>query len=161
MPIYMNFNDLAIKGGVTADGYKDWIEIDSFQFGVGRAINMTVGHMTDREASIPSISEISLSKMLDSASCLLLQESLIGVDGVKVLIHLVQTGPDKVEKYSSYELDDTLISSFSVSAGGGAKPMESLSLSFSKMLVDMQGADKTNKNGTDVKVNYDLTTAKK
>ena len=31
MAIYMNFNNKSIKGNVTAAGYEDWIELDSFQ----------------------------------------------------------------------------------------------------------------------------------
>jgi len=36
MALYMKYGD--IKGAVTTDGFKDWIELNSFQWGVGRAI---------------------------------------------------------------------------------------------------------------------------
>ncbi|MBA57152.1 MAG: hemolysin-coregulated protein, partial [Pseudomonadales bacterium] len=55
-------------------------------------------------------------------------------------------------------LSDVLISSYSVSASGGSAPGEALSLSFSKIVADLQGADKTNKNGQNMKVGYNLTT---
>ncbi|RLT92010.1 MAG: Hcp1 family type VI secretion system effector, partial [Ketobacter sp.] len=55
---------------------------------------------------------------------------------------------------------DVLISSYSVSASGGSAPGESMSLSYSKIVADLQGADKTNKNGQNMKVGYDLTTGK-
>ncbi len=160
MAIYMNFNNKKIKGNVTATGYEDWIELDSFQLGVGRGISMDVGNMANREASRPSVSEVSITKALDNASGGLFKESLTGVEGVDVQIHIVQTGAKQVEKYAAYELSDVLISSYSVSASGGSAPHEALSLSFSKIIADLQGADKTNKNGQNMKVGYDLTTGK-
>ena len=160
MAIYMNFNNKKIKGNVTAAGYEDWIELDSFQLGVGRGISMDVGNMANREASRPSVSEVSVTKMLDNASGGLFKESLTGVEGVNVQIHIVQTGAKQVEKYAAYEFSDVLISSYSVSASGGSAPHEALSLSFSKIIADLQGADKTNKNGQNMKVGYDLTTGK-
>lgn len=160
MAIYMNFNNKKIKGNVTATGYEDWIEISSFQLGCGRGISMEVGNMANREATRPSLSEITLSKMLDNASSGLFKESLTGVEGVTVQIHIVQTGAKQVEKFAAYELSDVLISSYSIGAGGGAAPVETLSLSYSKIVADLQGADKANKNGQNMKVGYDLTTAK-
>lgn len=160
MAIYMNFNALAIKGNVTAAGFEDWIEVDSFSLGTGRGISMEVGNMANREATRPSISEVTISKMLDNASGGLFKESLTGVEGVEVKISIVQTGAKQVEKFAEYVLSDVLISSYSVNASGGSAPYESLSLSFSKIIADLQGADKTNKNGQNMKVGYDLTTGK-
>ncbi len=160
MAIYMNFNGLGIKGNVTAAGYENWIELDSFNLGVGRGISMEVGNMANREATRPSLSEVSITKMLDNASGGLFKESLTGVEGVEVIIDIVQTGAKQVEKFASYTFSDALLSSYSVNASGGSAPYESLSLSFSKVIADLQGADKTNKNGQNMKVGYDLATGK-
>ncbi len=160
MAIYMNFNGLGIKGNVTAAGYENWIELDSFNLGVGRGITMEVGNMANREASRPSLSEVAITKMLDNASGGLFKESLTGVEGVEVIIDIVQTGAKQVEKFASYTFSDVILSSYSVAASGGSAPAESLSLSYSKVVADLQGADKTNKNGQNMKVGYDLTTGK-
>ena len=160
MAIYMNFNNKKIKGNVTAAGYEDWIELDSFSLGSGRGITMEVGNMANREATRPSISEVALTKMMDNASVALFKESLTGVEGVVVQIHIVQTGAKQVEKYAAYELPAVLISSYSVNASGGSAPHETLSMSYAKLIADLQGADKTNKNGKNMKVGYDLTTGK-
>jgi type VI secretion system secreted protein Hcp len=106
------------------------------------------------------MSEITLTKLMDNASGGLFKASLTGVEGVTVKIHFVQTGAQKVEKFAAYELSDVLISSYSSSGSSGGAPVESLSLSYSKIVADLQGADKTNKNGQNMKVGYDLTTAK-
>lgn len=160
MAIYMNFNNKNPKGNVTAKGYEDgWIEIDSFHFGVGRGITMEAGAMANREASRPSISEITLNKSIDAASGGLFKSSVSGDEGVAVEIHVVQTGANAVEKYAVYTLEDCIISSYSISASAGGAPHESISLSFAKIEADLSHSDKTNKNPTNMRVGYDLTTA--
>ena len=62
MAIYMNFNGNNPQGNVTAAGYENWIEVDSMSFGVGRSITMQAGAMSNREASRPSISEVTVTK---------------------------------------------------------------------------------------------------
>ena len=160
MAIYMNFNSKAPAGNVTAAGYEDWIEVDSMSFGVGRSITMQAGAMSNREASRPSISEVTVTKPLDAASGGLFKASVTGDSGVVVEIHVVQTGADKVEKYAVYKLEDVIMSSYSLSASAGGAPQESISLSFAKIESDLTHADKTNKNTKNMKVGYDLTTAK-
>jgi type VI secretion system secreted protein Hcp len=159
MALYMNFNNNAIKGDVTAEGYANWIDLSSMQFGVGRGISMGVGSMSNREVSVPSLSEITISKNLDSSSAMLLKESLVGSEGVKVEIAIVRTGNTKIEEVGRYTLEGVLISGYSTSSGGD-RPSESISLTYAKILVDLKGADKDNKNGTNVKVGYDLSAGK-
>lgn len=156
----MNFNGTSPAGNVTAAGYENWIEVDSMAFGVGRSISMQPGSMANRESSRPSISEVTITKPLDAASGGLFKSSVTGDAGVTVEIHIVQTGADKIEKYAVYKLEDVIISSYNVSASSGSAPTESIALSFSKVEADLTHADKTNKNTKNMKVGYDLTTAK-
>lgn len=159
MAIYMNYNNKGIKGNVTAKGYEDWIEIDSFNFGVGRSITMEAGAMSNREASRPSLSEVSFTKMMDSASGGLFKDSVTGSEGYTVLIHIVQTGADSVQKYAVYELSECIVSSYSVGAAAGGAPTETISLSFARVTADLTHADKSHKNKQNMLVGYDLTTA--
>ncbi|MCK7598887.1 type VI secretion system tube protein Hcp [Microbulbifer sp. CAU 1566] len=159
MAIYMNFNNKAPAGNVTAKGYEDWIEVDSFNFGVGRGITMEAGAVANREATRPSLSEVTVTKRIDAASGGLFKSSVTGDEGVKVEIHVVQTGANSVEKFAVYTLEDVIISSYSISASSGGAPAESISLSFSKIEADLNHADKTNKNPKNMRVGYDLTTA--
>jgi type VI secretion system secreted protein Hcp len=161
MAIYMNYNNLAVKGNVTADGYKDWIRLDSMQFGVGRGISMEAGHMSNREATRPSISEMSIAKMMDGASSGMFKESLVGSEGVKVVIDVVRTSADKLEKFVSYELENVLVSSYSLSAGSESAPAEGISLSFGKITMSYSAADGKNKAGGPERVGYDLMAGKK
>ena len=131
MAIYMNYD--GITGAVTEDGHKGWIEVHSFQWGVGRGISTPTGAAADREASPPSVSEIVITKPTDVASLKLFSEALAG-EGKTVKLDFVTTVKNKVEKYMSYELSNTLVSGYSVSSGGD-RPTESVSLNFTKITV--------------------------
>ena len=159
MAIYLNFNNKTPAGNVTAKGYEDWIEVDSFSFGVGRSITMEAGAMSNREASRPSLSEVTITKMLDAASGGLFKESVTGSEGVTVVIDIVQTGANTVQKYASYKLENCMVSSYSIGASAGGAPTETLSLSFARIEGDLSHADKTHKNKKNMIVGYDLTTA--
>lgn len=154
MAIYMKYGD--VKGAVTHDGYDEWIECHSFQFGIGRGIHTPVGSGADREASNPSVSEVTLTKELDKATKDLLEASLRG-DGVEVEIAFVSTGNPSSE-ILKYTLEDVLISSYSQSSGGD-RPSESLSLNFTKFTVLFTELERTNKTGSPIRTGYDLSKA--
>lgn len=157
MAIYLKLGD--VKGDVTHEGYQDWIECHSFQFGVGRGIGTPVGAAANREASAPSISEVTLTKAMDGSSTEIMKQSLSGAEGVKVEIALVGTG-DPATEICRYQFDKSLISGYSVTSGGD-RPSESLSINFTKVEYSMTELDAANKTGTPVRVTYDLATAKK
>lgn len=158
MAIYMNYNNLGVKGRTTAEGYQDWIELNSFQFGVGRGIGSPVGASTDREASAPSVSEIVVTKVMEDASISLFQDALIG-EGVPVIIHFTKTNKDQLAVYLEIKLEATLISGYSVSSGGDA-PSESISLNFTKIELKYHKQGETGTTAEPVAAGYDLALAK-
>lgn len=129
MPIYMKYAD--IKGDVTEKGHKDWIELSSFQWGVGRGVSTPTGGAKNREASAPSVSEIVVTKLADKATPDLAKEALQG-KGKEVEISFCKTEAGVLKEFMNYKLTNTLISGFSTSSGGG-DPTESLSLNFTKV----------------------------
>lgn len=156
MPIYMKFD--GIDGDVSAEGHEKWIELNSFQAGVGRHIGVPTGRQAEREAAAPSISEIVITKLADNSSAKLMQEALWG-EGKDVKIDFVKTDKDKLEVYLQYELEDVMLSSFSVSSGG-ERPMESMSLNFTKIIYNHVAMGDKNETGSPEKVGYDLAKAK-
>lgn len=158
MAIYIDYD--GIKGNVTADGYKDHLSVLSVQFGVGRGISMEAGNMANREATRPTLSEITFTKLADNASTCLFKESVTGSAGKLVKIKFVQTGADAVIEYMDYELEDCLVSGYSISADGESDPIESITLSFAKIMVNYHDYDKANAGASPQRVGYDLTTAK-
>jgi type VI secretion system secreted protein Hcp len=158
MAIFLEYE--GIKGNVTADGYTDHLAISTMQFGIGRGISMEPGNLANREAGRPSISEITLSKEADSSATALFKEAVSGSAGKTVKIKFVQTGADKVTEFMDYELTNCLVSGYSVSASSDGNPVESITLSFSKIMVNYNNFDSTNKSGSPQRVGYDLEAAK-
>lgn len=156
MPIYMKYD--GIDGDVTADGHEKWIELNSFQWGVGRGISSPTGGSADRESSAPSISEIVVTKQQDVATTKLLDEALQG-EGKTVVIDFCKTDKGKLEVYMAYKLADVMVSGYSVSSGGD-RPSESISLNFTKVEFKLVSMDKANKGAGGAAVTYDLSKAK-
>lgn len=158
MAIYMKFGDVA--GSVTTDGFKDWIQLNSFQWGVGRSVNLPHGKEDTREGSEPSVSEVVVTKRMEKSSPKLWQDAVGGDFSTKVNIKFTTTTKDKVESYLEYELTDTGLSGYSVSSGGDDAPQESLSLNFAKVTWKYGAMDAKTSSKPDV-VGWDLTQQKK
>lgn len=156
MALYLKYD--GIDGEATHEEHKKWVDIGSMQFGVGRAISTPSGSTANREASEPSVSEIVVTKTLDSSSPKFFTEACTGAAGKKVIIDLVSTGSPGVT-YTQYTLHNTLVSSYSVSTGGD-RPAESISLSFTKIEFKFIPYDEKHKAGSPITVSYDLSTTK-
>lgn len=157
MAIFLKYG--SIKGETTQLTHKEWIEVNSFQFGVGRGISMGVGGGSKREATAPSVSEIVLTKSFDVSSPLLLKEA-IGGKAVEVKIEMTQTDSSgKHVSYQKYILSDTLISGYSISSGGD-RPSESISLNFGKIDSEYLNIDSKFNAKTTGHVIYDIGQAK-
>lgn len=158
MAIYIQIDK--IDGNVTAAGHEKWIEVHSMSFGVGRGImSVTPGAVKDRESSIPSISEIIISKTMDETSPLLFIEACVGI-AKTMKIHFCRTG-DQTQTYMEYILNNVLISSYSVQGSGDSIPQESLSLNFDKIEVKYTPYGDDHKPGSPIPAGYDMKTAKK
>ena len=120
-----------INGDSEIAGHEKWITVDSLQFGVGRSITISGGGK-DRDTSNPSFSEITVSKGMDISSPDVFIGACGGSAADKAEIHFIQTAEEKNQVYLKLDLDEPLISSYSMSSGG-ERPMESVSINFTKM----------------------------
>jgi len=152
MTMYLQIE--GIKGNVTAKGHEDWIDISSIQWGVGRAISSSVGTAADREASKPSISEVSVTKLMEESTPLIFTEACVG-KSKKVSIHLCTTGTESIDTYMEYDLEDCMISGYSMSSGGD-RPSESISFSFTKLMMKYIPYDKAGKAMSPLPAGYDM-----
>lgn len=160
MPIYMKYD--GIDGAVTAAGHEKWIELQSCQMGVNRHVSTPTGRGANRESSVPTVSEIVITKEQDCASTELFKAALQG-EGKKVKIDFCKTDKDKFETYLQLELENTMVSSFNVSGSGGdnhSRPMESLSLNSTKILFVTTGMDASNKTGKPGRAQWDAAVGK-
>lgn len=156
MAIYMNFD--GIQGDVTETKHTNWIELHSFQWGVGRGISSPVGSSAERELTAPSISEVVVSKENDISTGKLMQEALSG-HGKTVKIDFTRTYKDQQDIYLSLELTNTIISGYSHSSSAD-RPVESLSLNFTKVQFSTTQMKPDGTQGDPDHVTYDLSTAK-
>ena len=160
MPIYMKID--GVDGSVTAAGHEKWIEIESAQVGTHRHVTNATGRGVNREASVPAVSEIVVTKSTDCASTGLFRLSLHG-EGKKVKIDFVKTDKDKFEPFLQLELENTLVSSFTSSGHGGdsnARPMESLSINFTKITFNATTMDNKNATAKPDRASWDLAQGK-
>lgn len=158
MAIFMKYGEL--KGEVTAETHKEWVELFSLQWGVGRGISSGVGGGSKREASAPSVSEVTVTHSFDAFSPLALKEA-VGGKATKVEIHLTQTDDSgKHVAYQKYILENCLISGYSISGSSGDRPSESLSLNFTKFDSEYLKIDDKFAATTTGHVIYDLMLAK-
>jgi len=143
--IFMKYG--SIVGDVTAKGYVGDSQLSSLQWGVSRGIGSPAGG-ADREASAPSVSEVIITKNLDSASASLFQEALGGTPSDVE----IDFASGKLQTYLKLDLSNVLISGYSLSSGGD-RPTESLSLNFTKISFNVVGT-----KGNTQTVTYDLAT---
>lgn len=156
MAIYLHVEGL--EGDVTAAGHEGWIECESLQWGVGRSISTPTGSSQERESSAPSISEVSVVKNMDKCTPKLFEQACVGTSKL-VKIDLVQTG-EQLDTYMSYELENSLISGYSVSTGGD-RPSESVSLNFTKLVMKYTPYDNKHNPGSPIPAGYDVSLGKK
>jgi type VI secretion system secreted protein Hcp len=155
MPILVKCTEW--KGESKVEGFNDYFEVGSFQFGVGRAISAARGTST-REGNIVSVSEITLTKQSDQSSIKLFEEALHGSLDRKVEIAFVRQGKgNKPVAYITMKLEGCGISGFSMSSGGD-RPTESLTLNFDKVEYNYDPiADDL--SGKPIKYSWDLAKA--
>ncbi|WP_270937159.1 Hcp family type VI secretion system effector [Falsiroseomonas oryzae] len=159
MAMYMKYG--ALKGDATTQGWADWITLSSFNMGAGRGIGAAKGKGANREASEPSISEITVTKEWDpTSSSKLFEEAVSGKINNKVEIHFTTTQGAEQGAFLIINLKDCVISGYSASTGGEGKPTESLSLNFSHIEIVPKVVDETLGLTDGEKVSYDLTLMK-
>ena len=105
-----------ITGDATDKGHEKWIELSSVQMGPSRS------------AAPGTVSEIAITKSMDSASMALWKQSLYG-EGLTIQIDFVKPGGT----YLTYTLQNAVISGFQ------RGPTETLTLTFAKMTYDTHG----------------------
>lgn len=155
MPIFFYMD--GVPGDATQAGYQGWMDIQSMTWNVSRNVNTLAGVAANREASEPSISEVTLTKISDSSTTSLFQQACTGTAGKTAKIDLVTTGNAGV-KYLEYTLHDALIAGYTVGSSGD-RPTESISLNFTQMDVTYIPFDQNNQAQSPMRASYNVATA--
>ena len=126
--IVMDMGD-DMKGESSVRGFENKIELLSFSH----------GDATDRTSRKPVHQDMTVTKYLDSLSSPLLHRaSMEGKVFSRVDIIVGRNEAGGVSVLMRYTLKDVLISSVSVSGGGGDKPVETLTLNCNNISWDFE-----------------------
>ncbi|HSP42600.1 MAG TPA: type VI secretion system tube protein Hcp [Luteolibacter sp.] len=122
----------AIKGGALDSRHKDWIDIHGFDIDTKRDFAAAVGG-GERDGSLPVFSELGLAKFVDRATPGLFRAIVeSGESFPKVTLDLTAGGD---QPFARLELENVLVSgqSFAAATGSHERPVELLSLNFSRI----------------------------
>lgn len=158
MSIYMQTPH--ISGNVSAEDYKGWIELTNVDFSAKRNITQKIGHQTDRESSIPNISQLTLAKLTDKSSPLLFEALLDGSSMDKVTIAVCRNGKNQ-KLASQIILHDVMVSYYEeqITAEGDNASTEYLSLSFTEIEKRYIPYNSNGDAGSAISTGYNLSTA--
>jgi type VI secretion system secreted protein Hcp len=136
---FLKFDGPTIAGDSTDPAHMGWIDVLSFSWGTPRpaaaGLGAAVGAAAARQPSA-----LDIKKVLDKSSPALRQAAIAGTRVKTVVLELVH--PTKHELYQ-VTMSDVLVSGISMSpmsAAGGERPTESLTLNFAKIEVKYQPA---------------------
>jgi type VI secretion system secreted protein Hcp len=150
MGLYMQYPGLT--GDATESGFQNWITLTSVHFGTSRNVAASVGSTKSREASTPTISDITVTKALDAASAGLFRASVSLGQGQTVQIAFTKTGG---ETYLQYTLNEVIISGYQIGTTGD-RPVETVNISCAQFQMTVTTTDSSNKPVAPMTTGYDL-----
>jgi type VI secretion system secreted protein Hcp len=153
MAVYVKID--GIKGGATEKTHKEWVKVDSLQFGVGRSLNDPYGHATSREAGFPKVSEVHVTKNMDNSSILLFGWAVGKFDAKQVKIDVVSTGRGD-SPFTTYTLENAVISGYSIASHGESLPTESITFNFTKIVENFVTINADMTPGNPINKGFDL-----
>jgi type VI secretion system secreted protein Hcp len=141
---YMFYEIPDVKGESTVVGHVDHIEVMSYSWGVSNPIQVSPSNV-GRTMGRPNFGELVLTKKLDSTSPALNYMCASAKNLGETKLHLVRQDAEAEENltYMIYEMTDTMVSSVSIGGSGGDIPMETITISYTKInwLYNPQKAD--------------------
>ncbi|EAA9807760.1 Hcp family type VI secretion system effector [Salmonella enterica] len=121
-----------IKGESQVEGFEDQIEIMSYSHNVAMQVNNDIS-LTERTSGRAHVGEMSLTKFVDLATPVLNEYCCSGRLIRTAVLTLCHNDGGKMRSLIVYTLTNVLISQLSVSGGAGGKPVETMSLNFTKI----------------------------
>ncbi len=155
MSIFLNYE--GVKGESSDQGHKGWIDLEDLQWGTSRSITSSTSTQGDRESSNAVITDLIVTRRMDSATPKLFLESCCGT-GKNVIIHLTKTGKGSgTDVYMEYKLKNALISKYKVISRSKdvERPTEELKISFIDMEVKYTPYDEDGNAEAPIVVGFD------
>ncbi len=120
-----------LKGESTDDKHKDWIEVESFSFGVSQPVSGASG-TGGRAAARADFQSFTVNKMVDKSSVDLALYCAQGKHIPKLELEVCQETGEKVN-YWKMEFENTMVQSVSTSGGGSMRADESIAFVYDKV----------------------------
>jgi type VI secretion system secreted protein Hcp len=144
MAIYLKYGD-DIKGEVTATNYENFLECTTASFSGNRPSGIGSGSgQGKRHTDVASVSDLNISRAVDSASPLLFKECVSGKE-ITAEVHFTKQDATGQVTWCKLDLTDCLITSYSFN-GESSGGSESLTISFvtitmTETKTDAEGAE--------------------
>lgn len=123
-----------IKGESRDDKHKDWIECASVNWGICQPRSATASTGGGHTAERAELQEITLSKVADLSSPILMQYCAMGKTLSKAKIEFMRADGEGIPiKYFEIELDNVLVGAITPGIEAGSILAEHVSLKFSKV----------------------------
>ncbi|QCE35301.1 type VI secretion system tube protein Hcp [Acetobacteraceae bacterium] len=167
MGVYLKYNNETI-GDVTEAQHKGWVEILDLDWNMTRSIRNAVGVGKNRESSSANVSELAITKYIDSASHKFVTYAFTGQakeaqidftrvnEGGETLIRTIVLKNAIMAKmensYTSRDQEKRLLED--------TRPLEKISFNFTEITISDYGEDLSGKPKGPSRVIYDLTQAK-
>lgn len=152
-----------VDGESTDDKHKDWIEIDSFSWGLGQIIgeDSIQPRGGGAGAGKVSVQDFNFVKKIDKASPVLMLSCATG-QHMKEGVLIGRKAGEKPLEYLKIKLTDILISGYQTGGSAGdVVPTDQFSLNFAKIEFSYTPQDPRGGEGKTVMTTYDLKAAKK
>jgi type VI secretion system secreted protein Hcp len=132
--IYLKYD--GVEGNVTTKGFEKQIELITASYGSGRSIGMSARTDVNRGHAEPHLSEISIAKMWDDmASVKLFEDAIAGVGNKNATLSFTTTSKNTVMAFLVLDLENVVVSNYSIGGGGESQPNETLALNYTKITV--------------------------
>ncbi len=140
-----------IKGDCLLEGYIDKIEVMSYSHNVAMQVTNDVSN-SERTSGKPHIGEFTVTKFIDTSTPSLNEFCCAGkpLPEVKITVgRNAAEGDGKILPFIVYTINNVVFSNVSVSGGAGGKPVETLSMNFTKIKWELTAQkDDGSKEGT-------------
>ncbi|HEY3853914.1 MAG TPA: type VI secretion system tube protein Hcp [Verrucomicrobiae bacterium] len=148
-----------VNGESQKDGYQQQIEIESFSWGA----TQTGGHAVGGGGGVGGVNmgDFQFTTKMNSSSPVLMQGCASGKPYPTAVLTARKAGGSQ-QAYLTWTLSNVFVSSYNTGGSGGsdAIPMDSFSLSFSKVVVSYKPQNNDGSLGAAVPGGFDLQTMK-
>ncbi len=155
MAIYLQYG--SVKGEVTEPGHTDWIELSNFSWSANRNITTNVGAAASREVTNPFVGDAQCNKRTDTATIDCFKKALAGV-AETAKVEFTQTIAGEARVYLVITMEETLLSSFTISGSMEGWTDEAIALNFTKIEVKYTGTSSAAEAAGQLVGNFDLKT---